>query len=65
MVDHRDPYRELRHWVILVQARALVQCSVDHVLLGACYSWVLVYSCRWIGSLVLGWIEDGGRLALL
>jgi hypothetical protein len=56
---------DLRQGVILVQARALVQCSVDHVLLGACYSWVLMYSCRWIGSLVLGWIGDGGHLALL
>jgi hypothetical protein len=29
MVDHGDPNKELRHWVILVQAFALDQCSAD------------------------------------
>jgi hypothetical protein len=29
MVDHGDPSKELRHWVILVQDRALAQCSAD------------------------------------
>jgi hypothetical protein len=36
MVDHRDPYRELRHWVILVQARALVQCSAGRSITVEC-----------------------------
>jgi hypothetical protein len=34
--------------VILVLAGTLVQCSADRVLLGACYSWVLVCSCGWV-----------------
>jgi hypothetical protein len=29
MVDHRDLSKELRHWVILVQVGALVQCNAD------------------------------------
>jgi hypothetical protein len=44
----------LRQGVISVKAGVLVQCSADCVLLGACYNWVLVCSCGWIG---LDWMS--------
>jgi hypothetical protein len=44
MVDHGDPSKELRHWVILVQAGALVQCSADcSIAVGRITVRVLVY----------------------
>jgi hypothetical protein len=59
MVNFRELKDGYETWVILVQAEALVQCSVDRVLLEVCYNWVLVCSCRWIRCLVCscGWIR--------
>jgi hypothetical protein len=46
IVDHRDPSKELRHWVILVQAGALVQCNGDcSIAVERVTAGVLVCSC--------------------
>jgi hypothetical protein len=46
MVDHGDTSKELRHRVILVQAKALVQCSTNHSIAVECVTArVHVWSC--------------------
>jgi hypothetical protein len=46
MVNHWNSTRNLRHRVILVRVRTLLQCSVDRSIAWACYPSVLVSKKR-------------------
>jgi hypothetical protein len=46
MVNHKDPSKGAEiQWVILVQGRALVQCSVDHGIVVECVTAVCLRDC--------------------